>query len=343
MRPFRFLIPLAVAHALLGMAITRAEDQPNDPGQGLKAEYFKDAALKELALTRVDPQIAFNWYEGQADSALPADHFSIRWSGWLRSPGKGKVKFILLVDDVIRLELGGRKVIDTFATVGNSVITHEFESTGKPIEFKLEYREFTGPSRCLLYWVTPGSNHMTLVPPEAFARDERTARKAVPAQHAKRPPEHGALYEFFESGSFEKRTLAAFLDSIETDWDWGQPLPGVGPDRFAVRITADLHPAVSGEYRLVLHHDDGARLFVDDVLLIDHWNSKPYWGEAVLKFDGKPKSIRIEHHEVTGRACIQLHWIPPGAKTHSPVPSSALKPGVLKPIKPSRPAKAKKG
>ncbi len=47
-------------------------------GQGLKGEYFADATLTSLRLTRLDSTLDFDWGSGRADSSLPADRSSAR-------------------------------------------------------------------------------------------------------------------------------------------------------------------------------------------------------------------------------------------------------------------------
>jgi hypothetical protein len=52
-------------------------------GRGLRGEYFAGAfALKRLE--RVDATIDFDWGAGAPDPRLPADGFSVRWTGTLR-------------------------------------------------------------------------------------------------------------------------------------------------------------------------------------------------------------------------------------------------------------------
>ena len=43
--------------------------------------YYTDQNLTTLGLVRTDRTIMFNWGAGSPDPAIPADHFSVRWSG----------------------------------------------------------------------------------------------------------------------------------------------------------------------------------------------------------------------------------------------------------------------
>jgi len=51
-------------------------------GGGVRAEYFRGMDFNNHVLTRIDPQINFNWPDGTApDDAIGAGAYSVRWTG----------------------------------------------------------------------------------------------------------------------------------------------------------------------------------------------------------------------------------------------------------------------
>ena len=48
---------------------------------GLTAQYFDNKDFTNLKVTRVDPQVNFNWALGSPDPAIGADTFSVKWTG----------------------------------------------------------------------------------------------------------------------------------------------------------------------------------------------------------------------------------------------------------------------
>jgi hypothetical protein len=96
---------------------------------------------------------------------------------------------------------------------------------------------------------------------------------------------------------------------INFDWGAGSPAPGtIGVDRFSVRWTRT-EDFSAGRYRFVLRVDDGARLWVNNQLLIDAWRDQSattYTAEINLPAGGIP--IRLEYYERTGHAVAQLSW-----------------------------------
>lgn len=99
----------------------------------------------------------------------------------------------------------------------------------------------------------------------------------------------------FASG---KPAAEATADELYFAW-WGKPVAGVNEDKFATNCTTAFDIA-AGEYTFELSSDDGARLYLDDKLLIDHWNvHEPATDEVKVTLGGH-HSIRIEHFEASG-------------------------------------------
>jgi beta-glucosidase len=70
----------------------------NDPQQGLKAEYFNSPDFSGTPLlTRIDPQINFDWSDAPPVPGSDPSIFSIRWSGTLSAPAPGDYKFNLVL------------------------------------------------------------------------------------------------------------------------------------------------------------------------------------------------------------------------------------------------------
>ena len=79
-------------------------------GNGLYAEYFRKNDPKKILLTRVDPTLDFSWGTHAPAEGLPADHFSVRWSGSFVPRQSGTYTFTVRADDRINLKIGAYKV-----------------------------------------------------------------------------------------------------------------------------------------------------------------------------------------------------------------------------------------
>ncbi len=61
---------------------------------GLKAEYFNNVDFQGApAVTRIDPQVQFDWNAAAPVPAVDAEHFGVRWSGTIQVPTPGDYEF----------------------------------------------------------------------------------------------------------------------------------------------------------------------------------------------------------------------------------------------------------
>lgn len=64
------------------------------------------------------------------------------------------------------------------------------------------------------------------------------------------------------------------------NWGWGSPAPQVAPDYFSARWTT-VSNAVGGTYRVSVRTDDGVRIFVDGILVLNEWREQSVRGYFV--------------------------------------------------------------
>jgi beta-glucosidase len=126
------------------------------PGaHGLLAEYFAGDGLKGTPLvTRIDPAINFSWGDESPDPRIPADHFSVRWTGIFTPKESGEQSLLARNDDGVRLYIDDRLVIDDWKKHG--VTTQEAKvkcQAGRPYRIRLEYFEDIGDAQVQLGFV----------------------------------------------------------------------------------------------------------------------------------------------------------------------------------------------
>lgn len=127
---------------------------------------------------------------------------------------------------------------------------------------------------------------------------------------------------------FANASLAGFPAVIRNDpvlnfdWGYGSPDPRIPADFFSVRWTRNMF-FEAGTYRFIFRVDDGMRMFVNNVLVLDAWADGPPRDVSTdLTLGRGDQSFRIEYYERTGLATMvfNLFRLPPG--TPSPFPSS---------------------
>lgn len=89
---------------------------------------------------RTDNVINFNWGDRSPGQGVPADAFSVRWTGSVRLPRDGKYTFYMVSDDGIRLWLDDQLVIDNWSSHSETENQGQIELWGgRPHPIRLEY------------------------------------------------------------------------------------------------------------------------------------------------------------------------------------------------------------
>lgn len=122
---------------------------------------------------------------------------------------------------------------------------------------------------------------------------------------------------------FNNRTLNGSPALTRTDstinFDWGYtPAPGVNYDSFSVRWTGQVQAPRTGSFTFYADINDGARLWVNGQLVIDHWNQNiNNWnnypadsvtGTPITLTAGQKYDIKLEFYENDYGATIKLYW-----------------------------------
>ncbi|WP_454832873.1 glycoside hydrolase family 3 C-terminal domain-containing protein [Pseudoxanthomonas wuyuanensis] len=140
--------------------------------RGLRGEYFRNRELSGApTLVRVDPQIGFSWDRGSPTDNLmargevgpgqdiPADNFSVRWSGQLLPPVSGTYQLEAAANDGVRLYLDGKLLLDHWSD-NERLRAHSASvelQAGRAYDLKLEYYDNERDAGVRLAWNLPGA------------------------------------------------------------------------------------------------------------------------------------------------------------------------------------------
>lgn len=251
---------------------------PTPPTNEWSAAYYSKPDLSGTpALTRLDPDIDFDWGKGAPAPGLPKDNFSVRW---LRRPifEKGNYRFTVWVDDGVRLWVDGKLLIDAWR---ESVLT-EYEEyislSAGPHEVRVEYLGKTGEAVIRVQW-----------------------QKITTFQYWKG--------EYYPNRQFAGLP-ALVRDDREVRFDWGKgaPSPIMPADDFAIRWMRTLTFA-GGRYRFWALADDGIRVRLDGTTILDEWHDatgRLYAQERDLAPGAH--TLVVEYYERGGNAFIHFGW-----------------------------------
>ncbi|HXF62188.1 MAG TPA: PA14 domain-containing protein, partial [Caldilineaceae bacterium] len=252
-------------------------------GDQAKAEYFANATLSgSPALTRCESwPLDHAWGTGSPAASLPADGFSARWSG-VRSFASGIYTFTATVDDGVRIWLDDALIIDSWRDQGLTTLTAVRELMAGQHRLRVEYYERSGGAQLRFHWSAAGA--------------------PCPAISAWRG-------EYWSNETLTGAPVRCRNDEkIDFNWGNGSPATDVPNDHFSARWTRTLNFS-PGRYRFHLRGDDGVRLWVDDVLLIDEWREQPATEFTALReLSAGSHSLRVEYFERTAGATVELWW-----------------------------------
>ncbi|BAY20462.1 putative peptidase [Calothrix sp. NIES-2100] len=96
--------------------------------------------------------------------------------------------------------------------------------------------------------------------------------------------------------------------NINHDWGLGSPATGIGADNFSVRWTGKNY-FQGGLYNLISQADDGIRIFVDGVKVLDKWVDQPYIrNDSYVQISPGEHQVVVEYFEHGGNAIHNLRW-----------------------------------
>lgn len=126
-------------------------------GPGLRAEYFSNTTLSgDPALERVDPFINFEWNNISPGPGVPAQNYSVRWSGVLIPPVDGDYRLGVNTDGGSRLFLDSRKIVDDWNPHGARTMTTLVHlDAGHRYAMRMEYFHYSWESTVRLLWLPP--------------------------------------------------------------------------------------------------------------------------------------------------------------------------------------------
>ena len=144
-------------------------------GSGLLGQYYRGKGFREPILSRTDATVNFNWSTGTPDPAVPADQFSVRWSGWVQAPTSGQFNFFVTADDGLRLWIDGVLIIDFWIDQGfiERSGSARLQADHKH-DIRLEYYENAGAAACKLEWSGPGVSRAIIPATRLYPRDVNT-------------------------------------------------------------------------------------------------------------------------------------------------------------------------
>jgi len=121
---------------------------------------------------------------------------------------------------------------------------------------------------------------------------------------------HGLIAEFWNNVDYTGAPVFTKVDSVlQFDFGTGSVNSLVKVDTFGMQWSGQLVPDFSETYKLKLYHNDGGRLWIDGVLLIDKWGSGQTTDSATINLvAGKAYDLIVQIEELNNSTRGSLSW-----------------------------------
>ncbi len=108
----------------------------------------------------------------------------------------------------------------------------------------------------------------------------------------------------------DKPIVTRLDEAVNFHWTLYGPDSILNKDDYSVRWTGKLTAPETGNFKIGLDGNDGFRMYLDNVLVIDRWKKETYRTQLVdFVFEkNKQYDIRVEFYEPVGNAHIKLVW-----------------------------------
>jgi uncharacterized protein YraI/single-stranded DNA-binding protein len=245
-----------------------------------RGEYYPNLGLTgSPAFLRNDAGISFDWSTTAPGPGMPADNFSVRWTRTLAFD-QGLYRFHAIVDDGVRLYVDGNLVIDQWQDGPQREFTGDYGMSAANHDLRVEYYQRSGAANIQVWW-------------------EKTTSY---------PDWRGAYWSNPDLAG--DPVLVRNDANVDFDWGTGSPAANLPADNFSAQWTRAQNFDM-GTYRFHVLVDDGARLYVDDQLIIDDWHDHSLREDTVdYALAGGAHNIRLDYYERNGAARIKLWWGP---------------------------------
>lgn len=134
---------------------------------GITGQYYKGRNFESLRRIQTDRNINMVWRSRPA-RGLPADHFSVRWKGYVQAPVDGMYRFCGQYDDGAKLWVSSRTVINNWSGGARRTHCKKLYLQKGWHKLKLEFFEHSGPASMRLKWKRPDTSKLHIIPSRYF-------------------------------------------------------------------------------------------------------------------------------------------------------------------------------
>lgn len=139
-------------------------------GTGLTGKYYSNMDFTNLALTRTDATVNFNWGTGAPDPAVGSSTFSVRWTGQVQPQYSQTYTFYTTSDDGVRLWVNGQQLVNNWTDHGPTENSGTISLVAnQKYDIVMEYYDNSGGAVATLSWSSSSQTKQIIPRSRLFA------------------------------------------------------------------------------------------------------------------------------------------------------------------------------
>jgi hypothetical protein len=144
----------------------------------LSATYYDNKNFTGTSVTRIDPEINFDWGSGGPVAGIGADTFSVRWRGQVQAQFTETYTFYTQSNDGVRLWVNGRRIINNWSTHSSTENSGTITLTaGQRYDIRMEYFENLNLAVAKLSWSSPSTPKSIVPRSQLYSQSAQTGVK----------------------------------------------------------------------------------------------------------------------------------------------------------------------
>jgi len=263
-----------------------------------KASYFTNRDLSGAAvLVRNETELNIDWGYGSPSPGIPVDNFSARFERTIFFQ-EGTYNLILAPDDGVRMWINDELVFDDWRESSvRTLSTTRFLSGNARV--RIEYFEAWNLASISFSYPLISSGAQPTPPPNVAELD---------------PQQNMWAAAYWNNMGLSGSPILARYENrqntpLDQNWGSGSPAPGVvNNDQFSARFRG-LFQFAAGDYNFWVRSDDGIRVWINGIPIIDSWRDGQLSTSNTFRQLGAGwHTLTVEYYENTGTAFVQLGW-----------------------------------
>jgi hypothetical protein len=201
------------------------------------------------SITRVDPQVNFEWGDGSPHHAIAPDTFSARWTGQVQAQKSETYTFYAKADDGVRLWVNGQLLINQWKDQGPTEYSGSIALTaGQKYDIKVEYYENSLGAVVQMSW-SSATTPKQIIPQSQLYSTPTAQPTPTPAPQPTPTPApggpvlgsgNGLSVTYYNNMDFTGSSITRVDPQINFEWSDGSPNAAIAPDTFSARWTGQV-------------------------------------------------------------------------------------------------------